>query len=266
MLVDSLMMLMRHHAETGQIDLVTELDRDLPELIADKRKLKQILVNLLGNAIKFTRPGGRVALKVWGQRTIGFVFQIIDTGIGIAVEDIPKALSKFKQIDSDLNRKYEGTGLGLPLAKTMTELHGGSLNLESELGRGTTVTVLLPATRIVGSPSEASEPPLEEVRKRQAEAVRAQFAREPAAEVAADVERLGLKGRLVPTQTDTAVVAAKRALVAPNGDKRYVRRGKTSQFREAMRSLAGDRKRKLKSVAKRRHGDKGDRRSSLRPG
>jgi hypothetical protein len=71
---------------------------------------------------------------------------------------------------------------------------------------------------------------------------------------------------LVPTQTDTAVVAAKRALVAPNGDKRYVRRGKTSQFREAMRSLAGDRKRKLKSVAKRRHGDKGDRRSSLRPG
>jgi PAS domain S-box-containing protein len=265
-LVDSLMTLMSHHAETGQIDLVTELDRGLPGLIADKRKLKQILVNLLGNAIKFTRPGGRVALKAGGQRTSGFAFQIIDTGIGIAVEDIPKALSKFRQIDSDLNRKYEGTGLGLPLAKTMTELHGGRLHLESELGRGTTVTVYLPATRIVGSPREASELPPEEVRNRQAEAVRAQFAREPVAQVAADVERPGLKGRLVPTQADTAVVAAKRALIAPNGDTRYVRRGKTSRFREAMRSLAGERKRKLKSVAKRRHGDKGDRRSSLRPG
>lgn len=75
--------------------------------------------------------------------------RVIDTGIGIAPADIPKALSPFVQIDSTLSRKYEGTGLGLPLTKALVELHGGSLDLESEIGAGTTVTVRFPAERIV---------------------------------------------------------------------------------------------------------------------
>ena len=81
----------------------------------------------------------------------GYVFQIVDTGIGIAPEDIPKALSRFGQVDGDLNRQYEGTGLGLPLTKALVELHGGVLDLQSEVGVGTTVTVRLPAERIVAS-------------------------------------------------------------------------------------------------------------------
>ena len=104
---------------------------------------------LLSNAIKFTSPGGRVEIKAWSRPDSGYVFQVADTGIGIALDDIPKALAPFKQIDSELNRKYAGTGLGLPLTKSLTELHGGSLDLQSEGGVGTTVTVRFPAERIV---------------------------------------------------------------------------------------------------------------------
>jgi PAS domain S-box-containing protein len=157
-LIGSLLTLMKHHAAKGEIGLSAEVADDLPVLIADKRKLKQILVNLLGNAVKFTRPGGTVVLRTWCNRKSGFVFQIVDTGIGMAVDDIPNALAKFRQIDSDLNRKYAGTGLGLPLAKAMAELHGGSLNIESELGKGTTVTVRLPAARISWRSDAAPEP------------------------------------------------------------------------------------------------------------
>ena len=81
------------------------------------------------------------------------MFQVADTGIGISPEDIPKALSRFGQVDAELNRKFEGTGLGLPLTKALVELQGGTLDLQSELGTGTTVTVRFPANRIVRSPS-----------------------------------------------------------------------------------------------------------------
>ena len=81
----------------------------------------------------------------------GYVFQIVDTGIGIASDDIPRALSRFGQVDGDVNRQYEGTGLGLPLTKALVEQHGGSLDLQSEVGVGTTVTVRFPAERIVAS-------------------------------------------------------------------------------------------------------------------
>lgn len=80
------------------------------------------------------------------------MFQVADTGIGISPEDIPKALSRFGQIDAELNRKFEGTGLGLPLTKALVELQGGTLELQSELGAGTTVTVRFPAIRIINPP------------------------------------------------------------------------------------------------------------------
>ena len=148
-LVPLLMTLIKSHAEKAEIELALELPDDLPRLIADERKLKQILVNLLGNAIKFTDPGGRVRLSVCCPDGGGFEFRIADTGIGMAPEDIPKAFSKFRQVDSALNRKYEGTGLGLPLTKALTELLGGTLEVESALGVGTTVTVRLPEARTV---------------------------------------------------------------------------------------------------------------------
>lgn len=147
-LIRSITSLVRQRASQKGIGLETEISRDLPSLYADKRKLKQIFINLLTNAIKFTEAGGKVTFSAWCRRESGYVFQIVDTGIGIAPADIPKALSKFGQVDSDINRRHEGTGLGLPLTKELIELHGGSLDLQSVLGKGTTVTVRFPATRI----------------------------------------------------------------------------------------------------------------------
>lgn len=111
--------------------------------------MKQILVNLLSNAIKFTLTGGKIMLRVSCHANSGHIFHIIDTGVGIADEDIPKALAPFRQVESGLNRKNKGTGLGLPLSKALAELHGGSLELESEVGVGTTVTVHFPMERVV---------------------------------------------------------------------------------------------------------------------
>lgn len=139
-------------AQKGNVELELDVPDDIPLLYADERKVKQILLNLLSNAIKFTPGGGKVTLKIWSRAESGYVLQVIDTGIGIAFEDIPKALAPFQQIDSGLNRIHEGTGLGLPLTKSLVETHGGYLDLQSEVGVGTTVTVRFPAERIVGSP------------------------------------------------------------------------------------------------------------------
>ncbi|MEE9590639.1 MAG: HAMP domain-containing sensor histidine kinase, partial [Hyphomicrobiaceae bacterium] len=151
-LVQSTLRLVEHSAKTAEVALDLDVCDDLPLLRADERKLKQILVNLLANAVKFTEPGGVVTFRAWCRADSGFVFQVVDTGIGMAASDIPKALSQFGQIDSDLNRKYEGTGLGLPLSKALIELHGGSLDLQSQLGVGTTVTVRFPPNRLIQSP------------------------------------------------------------------------------------------------------------------
>ncbi len=148
-LTHSVLRLVRQRAEKSGIELELDLGDDLPLLRVDERKLKQIFVNLLTNAVKFTDAGGKVTLKAWCRADSGFVFQVIDTGVGIAPEDIPKALSQFGQIESQRNQTQEGTGLGLPLSKSLVELHGGSLDLQSRPGIGTTVTVRIPSVRIV---------------------------------------------------------------------------------------------------------------------
>ena len=141
--------MVRQRAEHADVAIELEIPDRLPALRADSRKLKQILVNLLSNAVKFTDAGGEVTLRVWCGKDEGHVFQVVDTGIGIAPEDIPRALGRFVQIDPGLARQHEGTGLGLPLTKALVELHGGVLDLQSELGEGTTVTVRFPAERII---------------------------------------------------------------------------------------------------------------------
>lgn len=147
-LLHSVVILVTGRAAQQRIRLKSDIQEDLPLFRADLRKLKQILVNLMTNAVKFSKPGGEVMLKVW-RSTDGFVFQVIDNGIGIAAEDIPKALSQFGQVDREANKNQEGTGLGLPLTKALVELHGGSLDLQSRLDIGTTITVRFPAARIV---------------------------------------------------------------------------------------------------------------------
>jgi signal transduction histidine kinase len=135
--------------------LTWDLPEHPPALRADNRKLKQILVNLLSNAIKFTPAGGRVTLKATVNKDGSYEFRVSDTGIGISADDIPKALSKFGQVDGALNRQYEGTGLGLPLTKALVEIHGGNLDLESEVGVGTSATACFPAERVV-APADGS--------------------------------------------------------------------------------------------------------------
>jgi PAS domain S-box-containing protein len=122
---------------------------DEVSLRADPTRLKQILLNLLSNAVKFT-PAGSVTLTTGCDHDGGFFFRVADTGIGMSEEHMAKALLPFQQIDNSLARRYEGTGLGLTLTKSLAELHDGSLTLESALGRGTTVTIRLPAWRFDG--------------------------------------------------------------------------------------------------------------------
>jgi signal transduction histidine kinase len=152
-LLGSVLSMMHERAASAGLTLETEISDHLPALRADERKLKQVLVNLLSNAVKFTKPGGFVTLTAWCDERSGFVLQVQDSGIGMAQQDVPKALTQFGQIDSALNRQYEGTGLGLPLSKTLTELHGGTLDLQSEPGVGTTVTLRLPAARLRPAPA-----------------------------------------------------------------------------------------------------------------
>ena len=121
-------------------------------LLADGKRLRQILLNLLSNALKFTPPGGTVT---FGSQQIpsGFVFEVTDTGIGMDPEQIRSALEPFQQIDNSMTRRYEGTGLGLPIVRSLMELHGGRLTIASMPGTGTCVRVLFPPQRISGSPN-----------------------------------------------------------------------------------------------------------------
>ena len=120
-----------------------------PNLYADERRLRQMLVNLLTNAIKFTPAGGEIILRAKVASDGGFVFSVADTGIGIAPGNIPTVLEAFGQVESAFDRQNEGAGLGLPLTKALVEQHGGTMEIESELGVGTTVRLRLPAQRVM---------------------------------------------------------------------------------------------------------------------
>jgi signal transduction histidine kinase len=148
-LVEACLCLVESGAARAGVALTRELPSALPRLLADERRLKQVLLNLLSNAIKFTPRGGRIRISATAEARDGFVFTVSDTGIGIASADIERVLQPFGQVDSALSRRSEGAGLGLPLTKSLVELHGGSLRIDSELGGGTTVTVRLPGRRII---------------------------------------------------------------------------------------------------------------------
>ena len=136
--------LVRERVKESGLKLVARVKDDLPMLRADERAVKQILINLLSNAVKFTPAGGTVTVEAEVRRDGKLMLSVSDTGIGIAAQDIPKVLTPFAQLESHLTRKQPGSGLGLPLVKSLVELHGGSLSLESQLGVGTKVTILFP--------------------------------------------------------------------------------------------------------------------------
>ena len=136
-------------AREAGVTLQSDIENDLPHLLADELKVRQILLNLLSNAIKFTSSGGRICIAAARRRNGDIDLSVSDTGIGIAEADLPKVFDAFGQTDSTLSRAQEGTGLGVPLALAMTKLHGGALTIDSMPGVGTTVHVVLPADRAV---------------------------------------------------------------------------------------------------------------------
>jgi two-component system, sensor histidine kinase len=144
-IAEACMTLVRGHAEIAEIRLSLAADSGLPPLVADPTRLKQILLNVLSNAIKFTPPRGSVGLAVRRRDDDGVAFQVSDTGPGMTPEEIEIALEPFGQVRDGAFAAQEGTGLGLPLARSFAELHGGALLIDSEKGRGTTVTVMVPA-------------------------------------------------------------------------------------------------------------------------
>ncbi len=142
-IVDAAVRIVRKKAEQAGINLELVIPGDLPIIQADHLRLRQVLLNLLSNAIKFTPAGGKVSV-IAVQREAELAITVRDTGIGMAPGDIPRALQPFVQVDNSLARRHGGTGLGLPLSKRFVDLHGGRLDIHSEPGKGTSVTIVLP--------------------------------------------------------------------------------------------------------------------------
>jgi len=143
--------MIKERAARQAITISGKTESGLPVLHADDRKLLQILLNLLSNAVKFTPRGGQVTVSAACETKGVLAIKVADTGVGIAAENLAKALSPFGQIDNLLTREHSGTGLGLPLAKRLTELHGGTFDIESQVGVGTTVTLRFPLDREIAA-------------------------------------------------------------------------------------------------------------------
>jgi two-component system cell cycle sensor histidine kinase PleC len=148
--------LVEQQAFVGGLRLSLEIADPLPPVIVDPTRLTQILLNLLSNAVKFTEPDGSVSLGIRRAGNGGVVLEVRDTGPGMTAAEIEVALQPFGQVDGGLARRHNGTGLGLPLARELAELHGGSLTVESEKGRGTRIVVTLPPARVLANAVAAS--------------------------------------------------------------------------------------------------------------
>ncbi len=155
MLVNESIAALRMAAAERRIDLIAEIPSGVPLIRGDRLRLRQVLINLVSNAVKFTESG-RVTVAVAFDSAEGFRVTVADTGIGMSTDEIQRALEPFGQIDSAIAKQHAGTGLGLPLAKSLVALHGGRLDIASTKGVGTRMTVHLPAYRAIWSADEAA--------------------------------------------------------------------------------------------------------------
>jgi signal transduction histidine kinase len=145
-------------AKEEGVTVVQDVAEDLPRLYADDRRMKQILVNLLVNAVKFTPEGGTVTISATISAEGGHTFSVVDTGIGMTEDELGQAMQPFVQVRRGMQQaKHEGTGLGLPLTKALVEMHGGTLSVQSEKGVGTAITVQCPADRVVAQDGDAPD-------------------------------------------------------------------------------------------------------------
>ncbi|MHC4448151.1 MAG: sensor histidine kinase [Planctomycetota bacterium] len=146
--IEACISMLSKRAQDAGVDMIRKGGAVQTSIWADEKKFKQIVINLLSNAVKFTPQGGKVTLSTDTDSDSGFELTVSDTGIGIAEGDLEMALAPFSQVDNAQQRNHEGTGLGLPISRALAELHGGTLEIESDLGLGTTVTVRLPSERL----------------------------------------------------------------------------------------------------------------------
>ncbi|MBL4588928.1 MAG: PAS domain-containing sensor histidine kinase, partial [Alphaproteobacteria bacterium] len=154
-LVTSVIRIMESRAFKSEVKLTIDIEDKIPTLIADMRLIRQVLINLVSNAVKFSKKGQEIKTKVFVDELGDLILSVEDHGIGIPKDKIKDALEPFGQImDSQHAKEQQGTGLGLPLARAMVELHGGHLELESDVGKGTIVTITLPSRRIKMKPDD----------------------------------------------------------------------------------------------------------------
>ncbi len=154
-LIEECIVYVQGRADAGRVRLVREPGATEAMLRADARAIKQVLLNFLSNAIKFTPEEGRVAVRVIGAADGGLCLSVSDTGIGMTAKEMDVALAPFGQVDSKIARKHQGTGLGLPICKSLMELHGGELLITSEPNVGTTLIARFPAARVCEQPRPA---------------------------------------------------------------------------------------------------------------
>ncbi|MBL8781736.1 MAG: two-component sensor histidine kinase, partial [Alphaproteobacteria bacterium] len=156
--IESTLRMCQQKADENNIKIDLTPARGDLHIFADERLIRQVALNIVSNAIKFTPVGGRVTIDVRIERDTGATLTITDTGIGIAAKDLDRVLRPFEQVESALSRRHGGTGLGLPYSKRVIEIHGGTLKLSSQVNQGTTVRVDLPAARVRAGTDAAAQP------------------------------------------------------------------------------------------------------------
>jgi len=149
LLICTVVRIFSERAQASRLSLSTDLPAETVTLSADQRALRHILLNLLSNAVKFTPKGGDISVRLTVQPDGSVELAVADTGIGMTPEHVAIALTPFAQVENAFTRKYDGTGLGLPLVKSLVELHGAELTIDSELGTGTVVRIGFGAARVL---------------------------------------------------------------------------------------------------------------------
>lgn len=153
--VDAAVRMMRRRAEDAGIRMIFDAEDNIPEIDGDHRAIRQMMLNLISNAIKFTDEGGRIAITIRRRENM-LRIAVTDTGTGIPEEDLPRLGQPFEQVSDTSDRNYEGTGLGLALTKSFAEMHGGKMSIASKLGKGTMVAIYLPIQEVAGESVQIS--------------------------------------------------------------------------------------------------------------
>jgi signal transduction histidine kinase len=147
--IDKAMRQLEEEARGADVKLASDIEQGLPLLLGDAHKIQQIVINLVGNAVRYMLDSGKVTVRAHRQTEGGIVLKVEDDGAGMSAEDVERVISPFVRLSNPMVRAHDGTGLGLPLVKALVELHGGQFTLTSTIGKGTTGTAIFPKSRVI---------------------------------------------------------------------------------------------------------------------